>query len=645
MMKVSIIMPVYNSEDNLKNSIDSIKSQTFEDFELICINDGSTDRTPEILEAYSKSDSRIKVLSQKNSGPGCARNRGLENCTGQYVYFMDSDDFIVPEFLETLLDNMARNDSDFAMFKVGTITDDENMKTPTIFDVARMIPDADFDNLTFDYTSIPEFVLNESFAPWTKFYNREFLQSSDEFKFDEKLPYEDILFHVKSMLRASKISYVPKYLYYYRSDNDNSLSFNRKLDFKIFDVVDMVGKYLTDEGFMKEFEKEFEFFKLAQITSHISTPVDEGYFHRAKSYLNGIDYEKNDAIYEILKERYAIFFNSKTPEDYQDNMKIQFLSEKNQKIKRRHKKLKKERDLQKIKNEELTSSTSWRITMPLRKFTSNYANRKNRFNEYFLSKSNSYNYYKHESERLSKKNKKLNKKLGQYEKAYPPKECPICGYKGIDFMPYPQIIHREVECPNCHSHERHRALWLYFKNNPQLLANKSRLLHFAPEPQFRELFEKSDMEYYPVDVSDEKWVIDEVVDVQDIPYEDNYFDLILCSHVLEHVPDDRKAISELYRVLKPGGTALILVPINGIAFELPYDETKTLEDERFNTPELREKHYGQFDHVRLYGSDFRERLVECGFEIKSDDFIKKLGYETVERYALIRNENIFECTK
>lgn len=262
-----------------------------------------------------------------------------------------------------------------------------------------------------------------------------------------------------------------------------------------------------------------------------------------------------------------------------------------------------------------------------------------------LKKSNSYNYYKDNYEKLLKENRKLNERLDKYEKAYPPKECPICGYKGIDFRPYPQIIHREVECPNCLSHERHRALWLYFKQNSHLLTNGNKFLHFAPEEQFRPHFEKCDIEYHPVDISDENWYIKEIVDIQDIPYQDDYFDLIYCSHILEHVPDDKKAMNELCRVLKPGGTALILVPINGIAFELPYDETKTLEDEKYNTPELREKYYGQFDHLRLYGSDFKDKLIDSGFKIRSDDFIKRLGFETIERYALIRNENIFECTK
>lgn len=260
--------------------------------------------------------------------------------------------------------------------------------------------------------------------------------------------------------------------------------------------------------------------------------------------------------------------------------------------------------------------------------------------EFLLKKSNSYTYYKNNYEKLSKENKKLKSKLKEYEK-----ECPICGYKGVDFRPYPQIIHKEVECPKCYSHERHRALWLYFQQNMHLLKEGNKFLHFAPENAFNKLFTSSQVDYYPVDISWKNPFIKETLDIQDIPYENNYFDLIYCSHVLEHVPDDKKAMNELLRVLKPGGTALILVPINGIAFELPYDETKTLEDKRYNTPELRDKYYGQDDHLRLYGKDFKDKLIDVGFKVLSDDFIKKLGYETVERYALIREENIFECTK
>ena len=184
-----------------------------------------------------------------------------------------------------------------------------------------------------------------------------------------------------------------------------------------------------------------------------------------------------------------------------------------------------------------------------------------------LEKSGSYKFYKNNYERLLKENQELSNLIEQYKKVYPPKECPICGYKGIGFKPYVNIIHREVECPQCKSHERHRALWLYFHEKKELLKEGNTFLHFAPETQFNELFRNSGMEYHPVDISDENTLINEIVDIQDIPYPDDYFDLIYCSNVLEHVEDDAKAMNELYRVLKPGGTALILVPINGISYE------------------------------------------------------------------------------
>lgn len=246
---------------------------------------------------------------------------------------------------------------------------------------------------------------------------------------------------------------------------------------------------------------------------------------------------------------------------------------------------------------------------------------------------------------LINKNRSLKKKLNAYERYCPPKECPVCGYKGIKFRSFPNIIHKEVLCPDCESQERHRACWLYLEENSYLLNDGNKILHFAPEPAFYDLFKSKNIEYHPVDLVYNSARVEELMDIQNIGYDDNYFDFIYCSHILEHVPDDIKAMRELRRVLKPDGVALIMVPMNGVCYDLPFDETKTIENEEYNTPELREKFYGQNDHLRLYGSDFRERLLESGLNIKSDDFIKKLGFEKIEQYALIRNEILFECTK
>lgn len=264
---------------------------------------------------------------------------------------------------------------------------------------------------------------------------------------------------------------------------------------------------------------------------------------------------------------------------------------------------------------------------------------------FILNRSKSYKYYKNNYENLLNENTQLKEELEKYRKVYPPKKCPICGYEGIDFKPYVNIIHREVECPQCKSHERHRALWFFFNERKDLLKKGNKFLHFAPEIQFNELFRSAGMEYHPVDISFNNSLVEEQIDIQDIPYENDYFDVIYCSNILEHVPDDKKGMSELYRVLKPGGIALILVPINGISYEMPVDKSKTFENPKYNTPKLREKYYGQDDHLRLYGTDFKDKLINVGFKILADDYIKNLGHEKIDKYALIKDENIFECSK
>ena len=165
-----------------------------------------------------------------------------------------------------------------------------------------------------------------------------------------------------------------------------------------------------------------------------------------------------------------------------------------------------------------------------------------------------------------------------------------------------------------------------------------RVLHFAPEPIFYALFSsKKDIEYWSVDLNPRAFGVKKVVDITDITFEDNYFDLIMCTHVLEHIPDDKKAMQELYRVLKPQtGIAFLNVPI----FNMP----KTLEDPRINTPELRSKYYGQFDHVRAYGLDYIDRLQSVGFNAAA--YTAKLENQNLyKKYGIDPNEKMYVCKK
>ena len=151
-----------------------------------------------------------------------------------------------------------------------------------------------------------------------------------------------------------------------------------------------------------------------------------------------------------------------------------------------------------------------------------------------------------------------------------------------------------------------------------------RVLHFAPEHIFDRAFKSLDnLDYMTADLDPNRAMIE--MDITNITYEDNSFDVILCSHVLEHVMDDKKAMSELFRVLSPGGWAILQAPVL---------REKTYEDPAIVTPEERERLFGQRDHVRIYGLDYRDRLESAGFNVKVDGYVRKLGSAKIRRYGL-----------
>src|SRR5262249_36838215 len=163
---------------------------------------------------------------------------------------------------------------------------------------------------------------------------------------------------------------------------------------------------------------------------------------------------------------------------------------------------------------------------------------------------------------------------------------------------------RNSSCLRCGASERHRHLWLYLRNRTNLFSEPLRVLHFAPEWIIQERLRRCpNLDYVSADLDPRRAMVK--MDITDLSYPDGSFDVVLCSHVLEHVTDDRRALSELHRVLKPGGCAIVLVPID-------YKRAETFEDPTVVSPGDRERLFWQADHVRLYGRDFRERLEETG---------------------------------
>ncbi|MBX2962590.1 MAG: methyltransferase domain-containing protein [Cyclobacteriaceae bacterium] len=209
--------------------------------------------------------------------------------------------------------------------------------------------------------------------------------------------------------------------------------------------------------------------------------------------------------------------------------------------------------------------------------------------------------------------------------------CPCCGWQGPAFLPHGLEKRPNSRCPKCDSLERFRLYYLYLKKN--LPTDKQlNVLHFAPEKIITKFFKKyANIDYLSVDLNPAKAMQQE--DITQLSFKDQTFDVVFCSHVLEHIPDDRKAMRELMRVLKPAGVAYILVPIMDSYKGKTID--KTYEDFSITDPQERESAFGQHDHVRIYGRDFKERLEEAGFVVTIDKFVESLSTDQAERFALM----------
>jgi len=227
--------------------------------------------------------------------------------------------------------------------------------------------------------------------------------------------------------------------------------------------------------------------------------------------------------------------------------------------------------------------------------------------------------------------------------------CPICKSKFKMFAPFAPLgltKRKNAQCLNCGSLERHRLLYLYLTNKTTIFDDKVkiRLLHFAPEEIFYRIFsKKQNIEYIPCDLFPENFnfkgsIEIQTVDITKISFEENFFDVILCNHVLEHIPDDIQAMTELYRVMKKGGWGILLVPID-------YTREKTYEDFTITTPKEREKAFGQHDHVRWYGQDYKDRLKSAGFKVTEDDYVKSFSSDELFQFGLRPSELIYYCQK
>ena len=208
---------------------------------------------------------------------------------------------------------------------------------------------------------------------------------------------------------------------------------------------------------------------------------------------------------------------------------------------------------------------------------------------------------------------------------------PINGKSYRKFLPYGYGKQRpNALSPGTLSLERHRQMWLYLQNETDFFTKNYQVLHIAPEQEFLRKFKKmKNLDYTSADLFSP--IVDVKADILDLPFDSESFDVVICNHVLEHIEDDRKAMSELFRVMKHGGWGIFQVPMKNSL-------EKTYEDFTIKDPKERQKHFGQYDHVRWYGMDYFDRLRSVGFETEPLFYSQKISKEDIRKYGLMENE-------
>ena len=297
MPKVSIIIPVYNVEDYLAQCLDSIINQTFTDIEIICVNDGSTDNSYNILQHYQNYDARIKIINKKNGGLSSARNAGLDTAKSKYVYFIDSDDYCSTTTIETCYNNAEKNNSDVVIFDFVWTTPPNDK--PVILTISQY--GNKYENSSFNINSMD--ALSYKYIPvstWSKFYNREFL-TQNNLRFYEDMIYEDVPFWASIYSKAKRITYIKTPLYFYRKNRTGALTtLKGKEVFDVLKAYDRVENSMKKAGHWEKYHCAINLLMIMDYTQKLwllDPKYKEEFYNIIKSLpidLNEINYEQNN---------------------------------------------------------------------------------------------------------------------------------------------------------------------------------------------------------------------------------------------------------------------------------------------------------------------------------------------------------------
>jgi SAM-dependent methyltransferase len=217
------------------------------------------------------------------------------------------------------------------------------------------------------------------------------------------------------------------------------------------------------------------------------------------------------------------------------------------------------------------------------------------------------------------------------------RHCPCCDGRFRCFLPSGRPVRPDAACPRCGALERHRLLWLYLAERTDLFTAPARVLYMAPEVQLQARLRGLPRLSYLSGDLDSPLAMTRM-DLLALPCRDECFDAVICSHVLEHVADARRALAEIHRVLAPGGWSIVQSPLDP-------GRATTLEDPSVTTPEERERVFGQRDHVRIFGRDYESLLARAGFEVHVDGFAREHDPAWATLHGIDPAEDIYRCVK
>ncbi len=401
MVKISIIVPVYNTEPYLGQCLDSIINQTLEDIEVICVNDGSTDNSLSVLEEYASKDNRIRIINQENKGQGFARNNGLKNVNGEYVLFVDSDDWIEINTCEALYKKANELDLDMLFFCATRYFENEGKYEYDYWDYNYSSLNGKFWNKIFTYKEVPN-IFKVAVSACLKLYNTDFLKKSDV-HFPNNF-FEDNYFFYSLFLKAEKLSIVENQFYNRRIRNSSITQLGGRHFIDSITATNQIIDVFKDNGLFEQYKNQLLRKKFNSNISRffgIDDTLKEEYWSRLKEdfkdYRKYYDEEK-DSFYYIIVDFYNNLIKSKNYQEFlesesvdlknrHDNIKekyesldkeshnkINALNEKNKDLEKEYEELKKENnhlneeinELSKFKRDVL-NSRSWKITKPFRR--------------------------------------------------------------------------------------------------------------------------------------------------------------------------------------------------------------------------------------------------------------------------------------